>query len=115
MERIKARNKNIGRAVQRTRTKIQTNKIIDRLTFSPQKHKQKVKRNLRQKLHLQPQLLQLPPAMQTVTRLKFGAFNVNGLDLEASWTIEQLLKDREFDVRHQKYSSLSHFFFRNRS
>ena len=90
--------------MQRARAKIQTNKIIDRLTFSPKKHKQKVKKIVRQKLRLQPRLPQLTPAPQTVTRLKFGAFNVNGLDLEASWTIEQLLKDREFDVRHQTLS-----------
>ena len=101
MERKNHRSKNATRVVQRARAKTQTNKIIDRLTFSPQKHKQKVTRKLRQKLRLQPRIPQSTEAPKTVTRLKFGAFNVNGLDLEASWTIEQLLKDREFDVSHK--------------
>ena len=30
--------------------------------------------------------------------LKVGAFNVNGLDVEASWAVEKLLVDRDFDV-----------------
>ena len=37
-----------------------------------------------------------PPANQQT--LKFGSFNVNGLDLEAGWAVEQLLTKRGFDV-----------------
>ena len=38
--------------------------------------------------------------------LKFGSFNVNGLDLEAGWAVEQLLTKRGFDVSiiHSKNS-----------
>ena len=33
------------------------------------------------------------------TNIRFGSFNVNGLDLEVGWAIEQLLSNRGFDVR----------------
>ena len=36
-----------------------------------------------------------PDAKQT---LKFASFNVNGLDLEVGWTIQQLLQTRGYDV-----------------
>ena len=41
---------------------------------------------------------QRPPPPKSV--LKFGSFNVNGLDLETSWAVGQLLQDNEFDVRY---------------
>ena len=37
-----------------------------------------------------------PPSYPT---LKFGSFNVRGLDTEAFWYIEELVTDRGFDVR----------------
>ena len=81
---------------KKRKTKATTNKLIDRLTFNPQKHKQKVTRKLRQTL--QRKTLPTPaPATESITTLKFGSFNVNGLDLEALWTVEQLLS-RGFDV-----------------
>ena len=76
--------------------KAKTNKLIDRLTFNPQKHKQKVSRKLRE--NLQRKTLPTPaPPTEPITSLKFGSFNVNGLDLEALWSVEQLLS-RGFDV-----------------
>ena len=77
--------------------KPQTNKILDRLTFTPKKHKQKTRRKLRQ----QPQEKKPPtpkPSSPTIT-LKFGSFNINGMDLETSWAVEELLRTCGFDVR----------------
>ena len=34
-----------------------------------------------------------PPAM-----IKFGSFNVNGLDVESSWAVQQLLREKGFNV-----------------
>ena len=68
--------------------KIQTTKIMDRLTYSPKKHKQRKIREMRERL----QRKALLPAS------KFGSFNVNGLDLEACWAVQQLLDKRGFDV-----------------
>ena len=84
-------------------TKPQTNKILDRITFNPQKHKQKVTKSLRKKL--QQKNLPIPNQPQSSTTLKFGSFNINGLDLEASWAVEQILKKRGFDVSYKNHKT----------
>ena len=84
--------------LQRQKKKSQTNKIIDRLTFSPEKHKQKTIRKLRQQLQ-EKNLPSIRPSTPP-TSLKFGSFNINGMDLETAWAVEELLKTRGFDVRH---------------
>ena len=95
MENTKGK-RNLEKAKARS-NRIQTNKIIDRITFNPQKHKNKVRKKLRQKLgkgSIAPQLPIAPSAS-----LKFGSLNINGLDLEASWAVDQLLDTKGFDVR----------------
>ena len=74
--------------VYHRQTKTDSKKIIDRLTYNPGKHKQKQTRALRQKL----QQKTIPPVKTTTPPqvIKFGSFNVNGLDLEAAWAVEQL-------------------------
>ena len=94
MEKTKGK-RNPGKAKARS-NRIQTNKIIDRITFNPQKHKNKVIKKLRQKVRkdsVSPQ----PPKTPSVS-LKFGSLNINGLDLEASWAVDQLLTTKGFDV-----------------
>ena len=85
-----------SRELYRHRHKARTNKIIDRLTYSPNKHKQKKTKDLRKKLQAKtlPDSLPLAP----LKTLKFGSFNVNGLDIESSWAVEQLLDRRGYDV-----------------
>lgn len=80
----------------KARHKIQTPKVLDRLTYCPEKHKQKRIKDLRQRL--QRKALPSVNNTPTPTRLKFGSFNVNGLDLEACWAIQELLEKRGFDV-----------------
>ena len=83
----------------KTKPKIQTTKIMDRLTYSPKKHKQRQVREMRERLQKkapQPASKPLPPP----TKLKFGSFNVNGLDLEACWAVQELLDKRGFDVSY---------------
>ena len=71
-------------------------KIVDRLTCNPKKHKQKKTKAMRQKL--QEQTPKTPKPTTTPTILKFGSMNVNGLDVEASWAVQQLVSRRGFDV-----------------
>ena len=79
-----------------------TTKLIDRLTYSPAKHKRKeVRKLLKTQQEKQTPLPKSPTPKNT---LKFGSFNVNGLDLEAGWAIEQLLTTRGFDVSYIKIS-----------
>ena len=83
------------------RIKPQTNKLVDRLTFNPRKHKQKEKRNLRQQL--QQKTIPTEKKKTPSTTLKFGSFNINGLDLETSWAVGELLETRGFDVIKNRY------------
>ena len=75
-------------------------KIVDRLTYNPKKHKQKKTRDLRKKL--QETNLPSPKPVITPTIIKFGSMNVNGLDVEATWAVQQLLDHRGFDVRFKE-------------
>ena len=84
----------------RTHRKIRkksTNKIIDRLTYSPDKHKQKSVKKMRQSLQSKPHQPTIKPRPPPTT-MKFGSINVNGLDLEAGWAVQQLIKNPGFNV-----------------
>ena len=80
------------------RRKADSRKILSRITYNPKKHKQrKTRRELWNKL--QQSEPPAPPSIPNVhNTMKFGSFNVNGLDVEAAWAVEKLLKDRGFDV-----------------
>jgi hypothetical protein len=87
----------ISNTRRKEKTKKRTSKIIDRLTYSPQKHKQKITKQLRKSLQARDSATPGPPP-STPTSIKFGSMNINGLDLEATWAVEQLLTKRGFDV-----------------
>ena len=77
--------------------KADSRKILSRITYNLKKHKQRKTRELRKKL--QQKESPAPPSPPHVSdTLKFGSFNVNGLDVEAAWAVENLVKDRGFDV-----------------
>ena len=88
--------------------KKRTSKIVDRLTYSPSKHKNKQRRKMRESLSArEPQVIDAPATKET---LKFGSFNVNGLDIEARWAVEQLLDTRSFDVSRDYHTNLAEQF-----
>ena len=73
-----------------------TNKIPDRVTYSPNKHKQKYTRKLRDKLQSKPTVdVTSTPSSSSI---RFGSMNINGLDMEANWAVEQLIAKKKFDV-----------------
>ena len=77
--------------------KIARNKIIDRLTYSPAKHKQKKMRQLR--LELQKKVIPtVKPTIPEASKMKFGSFNINGLSIETRWAVQELITTRKFDV-----------------
>ena len=46
--------------------------------------------------------------------IRFGSFNINGLDLETGWAVEQLLISRGFDVSnipHIVFDHIQDFYF----
>ena len=88
------------RQIKKRISKTTPNKLVDRLTYSPKRHKQKETKKLRKKL----QDKSLPSTSPTTPAptLLFGSFNVNGLDLEAAWAIDQLIDRRGYDVISHK-------------
>ena len=56
---------------------------------------------------MKPQTVEAPVTKET---LKFGSFNVNGLDIEARWAVEQLLETRGFDVSNVFHTKFVHIF-----
>ena len=84
---------------ERARLKVKTNKVISRLTYCPQKHKQKGVKMLRQRLQNKP-VPRVKALKASSTKLKFGSFNVNGLGFDTCWSVQQLLTTRGFDVRY---------------
>ena len=82
--------------IKRRLKKANTNKIVGRLTYSPQKHKQQYTKKLRE--NLQSKTPATSPISTPPISIKFGSININGLDLEASWAIEQFLTKKKFDV-----------------
>ena len=79
-----------------TRVRLRSAKLMDRLTFDPTKDKQKVVKKMRQDLQ-KKKLSSCEPSLPK-SSLRFGSFNVNGLDLETAWAVEKLLEENEFDV-----------------
>ena len=79
------------------KAKIDTRKIIGRITYSLGKHKQMFIKSLRAKLASQP-AAKPPKAPASQTVISFGSLNVNGLDQEAHWAVTQLAKERDLDV-----------------
>ena len=83
----------------KARKKIPSRKIVTRIAYCPNTHKRKTQRQNLQKSAPSRK----PEAVPQSTHLKFGSFNVNGLDLEANWAVEELLNKRKFDVSIKKY------------
>ena len=76
--------------------KRRTTNFFDRLTFSPIKHENKKVKLMRKKLQAkEAPRSNIPTNRQTI---KFGFFNINGLDLEGGWAVKQLIKNRGIDV-----------------
>ena len=96
--------RNNSRFIKKRINKGGTNKTIDKITYSPKKHKQKCKRNLRQKL--QKKRAEMPcPSATPPDKMKFGSFNVDGVDLEVSFAVEKLLERDDFDVSNNLHPS----------
>ena len=80
------------------------------MTYNPDKHKQKEIKQMRLNLRRKPS----PPTKQKCpppTTMKFGSMNVNGLDLEAGWAVQQLLNSSGFNVSNLKRENIFIFIF----
>ena len=101
-------NRNARRA--RKRDKIRTAKLLDKITYNPLVHKQKVKRKLRQEL--QARLVDSradTQDYQCYRNMKFGSINVNGLEIDSNWAIRNIIDQRGFDVGSSFDYIIEHF------
>ena len=83
---------------RRSRVRLRTQKVIDRLLYEPEKHKQKFVRSLCQKLKDGSQTTS-GNVGERIAELVVGAMNIRGLDGETNAALRRLMKERGFDVR----------------
>ena len=99
------KKKNMGRGrpgpAKRARNKISTSKLIDKITYNPNVHKNKFTKALRDRLR-KPLLVNIEDREnERRTCLNFGSINIRGLDLSAENAIHQLIKTRNIDVMYE--------------
>ena len=99
----KSRSRKANHNYKRSKNKklmkgLQTNKIVDRILYNPVKHKQKWTRKRRKELMSRPPMTRPATNERETFTLKVGSFNVNGLDIETCYSIEELVKSRQLDV-----------------
>ena len=92
-----SKNRKLFKQIRQRKPQHISKKIVDKLTYNPGIHKQQKTRNLRKKVRQQTLPLNPPPPPPPQI-IKFGSINVNGLDVEAAWAVEKLLKYRKFDA-----------------
>ena len=88
------------RAQLRYKKKARTraNKNVTRLSYNPKKDKEKTIRALRNRMRGKARDHLPRQDFREVKTLHVGSINVNGLDMEASWAVSELLREKEFDV-----------------
>ena len=88
----------------KNRIAARTSKIVDRLTYSPNKHKQKERRKMREKLKARSCQWEKNADLGFIKRheLTFGSMNVDKMGFECEQAICQLLLDRNYDVSIQQ-------------
>ena len=80
------------------RQRLRTNKIIDKITYNPSKHKQKDRRKLR--AALQSRIARPDDEAIDTPFMRFGSFNVKGVDVETGEALKDLLLDKDLDVNY---------------
>ena len=85
---------------KRTKRRVNSRKIVGRLTYSPEKHKQKFTKTQRACLANRPpdKPSKAPNNKPAIT---FGSLNVNGLYQEAHWAVTELIKSHNLDVSNK--------------
>ena len=76
--------------------KKRTTRVVDRLIYCPAQHKQKQKKLLRKKLRSKRPTDQV--IREPSTKIKVGSINLNGLDLETGWAVEQIIDNYKLDA-----------------
>ena len=86
-----------GTSSQKKKRKNNSRKFIDRISSSqsaPTEHRKTKRQTLRNKP------LSASSSHAPSSTLKFGSMNLNGLNLETSWAVEELILEHKFDVKN---------------
>ena len=75
-----------------------TTKLIDRILYDPATQKQKYNKMKRKELRERHQDAKINIDDSKKFTIKLGSFNLNGLDLETCYALDELVKTRQFDV-----------------
>ena len=74
------------------------NNIRNRLTYCPNTDKNRFTRNLRATLQAMPSVA-VPDNAPVNTTIEVGAINIDGLDLETSWALSQIVDKYKLKVK----------------
>ena len=88
---------------RRSCVRLRTRRIIGRITYEPEKHKQKFVKSLRRDLASRP-LAKPTKSSNQSTSLTFGNMNVNGLGQESHWAVSQLINTHQIDVSKDSWN-----------
>ena len=93
MDNHHARNQN---HFKKRKARSRANQFTSRLTYSPNNDKMKFTKKLRAQL----QSMSLPPPDQPapIPTLEIGSININGLSLESSWALEEIVSKYNLKV-----------------
>ena len=80
-------------------SKPSTSNSIDKRTYCPQKHKQKVVKKLRQQLQSSCKNVEVKED-RPVRVLKFGSWNLDGIEAGTLETLDNMVRQEDLDVSH---------------
>ena len=76
-----------------------TSNSIDKLTYCPKKHKQKFVKKLRQQLQSRSKEVRVREN-RPVRDLKFGSWNLDGIEAGTLETLDNMIRQEDLDVSH---------------
>ena len=97
-------DKRTCRKVLKRQSRRRPPKTTSRLTYNPAKDKGKFTAGLRRQL--QTRTFPAPKTPSPKTSINVGAININGLSLESSWALEQIITNYDLKVIIYSFVSL---------
>ena len=85
-----------GQKINARKKRNRSNQIVSRLSYCPTKDKGRYTGKLRAQL----QAKELPSTVSPVpiSTIEIGAININGMDMESSWALEQIVSKYNLQV-----------------
>lgn len=83
---------------EKRKARSRANHVSNRLTYCPRTDKNKFTKKLRAQLQSMP----VPPSvpLATTVTMEIGAININGLSMESSWALEEIVSKYNLKVHY---------------